>query len=493
MTLLPSSFPLPKSAPSFSHPSRKELYRSYLQHLRLIPDPHIWSVLIPRFRKLIRYTDTATNTNTNDDGSLTALKRKREGPHAHAHAHAHASAHAESSKAAEARAKVRAWRQEKALKQAQKELRRLRAAVASHPHALARLLEETYGQRGVTRWDLLRTISSPYSVDPPSGSLPPPLHPLRPPAKAPKESQPRARKYVPASTIRKEAGRAIERDWAMIKPPIVLPVQPTRQLAPRISFDPTASQRGNSASKTEDNPPGKGDGNGNGNGNGVIHNLRLLAGLDIPHNSNFDPGSSTSEIFTITQQPLALQLIRKSLNLDPLSNLPLQISLVFPHKLSPTLREPPLLPPRPKAVRQNPTTWSLPRRLDVRLLRRCYKRLWDGLVWVRPVTLPPSDLALNGSSSVAGGDRPEERWKKCSYEEMKAYERGELDDGDAANASSRPGESSKEKGKGKIRDKPSKKQKAKEAAAGALGGSEVKNDGKWSIACEAERKWVLQL
>lgn len=36
------------------------------------------------------------------------------------------------------------------------ELNKLRAAVACHPHALARLLEESYGQRGNLRWQRLQ-------------------------------------------------------------------------------------------------------------------------------------------------------------------------------------------------------------------------------------------------------------------------------------------------------------------------------------------------
>ena len=32
--------------------SRAVLYRSYLQHLRLIPDPHVWNILVPPFRRL---------------------------------------------------------------------------------------------------------------------------------------------------------------------------------------------------------------------------------------------------------------------------------------------------------------------------------------------------------------------------------------------------------------------------------------------------------
>lgn len=34
-------------------PPRHHLYRSYLKHLRHIPDPHIWKVQVPYFRSLL--------------------------------------------------------------------------------------------------------------------------------------------------------------------------------------------------------------------------------------------------------------------------------------------------------------------------------------------------------------------------------------------------------------------------------------------------------
>ena len=42
---------LSNAPPALPSQSRAQLYRSYLQHIRLLPDPHLWSVLIPQFRK----------------------------------------------------------------------------------------------------------------------------------------------------------------------------------------------------------------------------------------------------------------------------------------------------------------------------------------------------------------------------------------------------------------------------------------------------------
>ncbi|WVQ94839.1 hypothetical protein IAU59_001922 [Kwoniella sp. CBS 9459] len=490
--LLPSSFPKATSTPLLTSRPR-DLYRSYLQHLRLIPDPHIWSVLLPRFKRLILlhssldsghaqasssgrgsgYDSHGTGVD-DDDGPLPALGGSTyETPYPHA----------ESSKNAKTRASVLSWRREKALKKAHKELRRLRAAVACHPHALKRLLEEAYGQSGVARWDLLRSISSPYDTSPPTDPLPPPLHPLRPPPKADKESQPRARKHTPTSTTRKEAERSLVRDWELVKPPIALPLLKSQPVHLPLREDEKAgasvASLGRMSSESDR----------------MISNLRLLAGLDRPgHPSldlNLDPRSKPPSP-TIASQPPNLITIRESLDLAPLAALPTLTSLLFPRKLSPTLREPPLDPPRPKAVRQNPTTWSLPRRLDDRLLRRVYKRLWDSLVWVRPVTRTPSPSSYAGKA-IEAFEAVEERWKKCSHDEMKAYNRGELELELETTGSDRSqqAESTKGQGKGKRRskDRPSKRQKAKDAAAGVLA-NDVVDDGKWSTASEEERGWI---
>ncbi|WVR09568.1 hypothetical protein IAU60_006637 [Kwoniella sp. DSM 27419] len=403
--LLPSSFPI--IVPPLAV---KQAYRSYLQHLRLLPDPHVWSILLPRYRKLLASAQRGVilDTSSHDTQGVdnVTLPAPESVPHA------------ETSQAAQRR--VREWRAAKAAKKARESLRRLRAAVACHPHALARLLEETYGQRGVIRWELLQSISNTYESKLSVSPLPPPLHPLRPSPAPPKESQPRARKHVPASTIRRELERSIERDWAMTTPPIVLP-------------RPREARAGSPCPATgwESLP--------------LVANLRLLAGIDDAPSGDGSSGS----------QPIDL------------TALPRHIRRIFPNKLIPTLREPPLPPPRPKATRQNPTTWSLPRRLSPRLLRRTYQRLWDKLVWVRPIPAPAS----------ADDQIAEEGWKKCSYDEMKAYERGESVD--ASSGEERP----------VSRKKPSKRERAK-LAESDQSSREVKAAYKWSVATEEDRRML---
>ncbi|WWC95022.1 hypothetical protein V866_001874 [Kwoniella sp. B9012] len=325
--LLPSSFPTYKQSTS-----PKQFYRRFLQHLQLIPDPHIWSILIPRFRTLLRQSSHSTTVkHVSQQSSPEEIPAE------------------ESSRAAYERAKQ--WKRERASKRAERELRRLRAAVACHPHALTRLIEEAYGQRGVIRHDLLKAISSPYSADPHFDPLPPPLQPLKPPPPAPSEAQPRARKEIPPCRVRAELRRSIERDWSMVKPPLLL------------SF---------TALDVQDTYMGS-----NGWDRRAVENLRLLS-------THYD-SSRTDQLDKLD-----------------LSSLQPHIRRLFPIKRVPRLREPSFAPPRPKATRQNPNIWGLPRRPDWRLLNRTYRRFWDGLVWVRPI--------------VAGH---QDRWIRCSYEETK--------------------------------------------------------------------------
>ncbi|WVW86307.1 hypothetical protein I302_108349 [Kwoniella bestiolae CBS 10118] len=322
--LLPSSFP-----PQPHTQTSKQLYRRFLQHLRLLPDPHIWSILIPRFKQLLKKSSVA-RLDENDSPSVIPP--------------------AESSRAASER--IRQWKREKVRKKAERELQRLRAAVACHPHALTRLIEESYGQRGVLRHELLGTISSPYSSKPSRDPLPPPLLPLRPAPPAPSEAQPRARKTMPPCRVRADLRRSMERDWALVKPPLSIQHSPIH------------------GEKDIMGPSGW-------EGRGVIANLRVLSGFDTT--------------FSLHSNQMS------KLDLTALSP---HIRRLFPMKSQPSLREPPLSPPRPKATRQNPHMWGLPRRLDKRLLSRTYRRFWDGLVWVRPE-----------------GGTQQDKWTKCSYEE----------------------------------------------------------------------------
>ncbi|WWD19796.1 hypothetical protein CI109_104260 [Kwoniella shandongensis] len=372
MSLLPPLGTIP-------HPAH--LYRSFLQHLRLLPDPHVWSILQPRFRRLL---ETPGASPSFVQGAIeldsTAIAEEVDGD----------VPHAESSKAAS----IRKHRRLKAISEAQEHLNRLRAAVACHPHALTRLLEESYGQRGSVRWELIRAISLPYGSTTRT-PLPPPLLPLRPPPPPPSEAQPRARKTLPDCRVRKIALRQTYKSWEDVKPPIVLPSSSASQL--HLVNDMDGVVKGTGWERT-----------------GVIANLRHFAGL--PPDSHSLPGLSDKTTPSSSSLPISST-----------AALPKHIRLIFPSKLNPTLREEPYPPPRPKATRANPRTWGVPRVLTNRLVRRTYRRLWDNLVWVRPVDVTGSPLGGLGEGEGEQKRVGEERWKRCTYDEMRAWERGESD------------------------------------------------------------------
>ncbi|AFR97120.2 hypothetical protein C343_05255 [Cryptococcus neoformans C23] len=363
---------LPPHPPSPSLP-RAKLYRLFLQHLRFLPDPQVWITTVPRFRKLL---ETPGPSPSGSDPSHEDESRKL--------------------------VEIREWRREKALKKAHKELNKLRAAVACHPHALARLLEESYGQRGNLRWQRLQEISAPSGSILSQTSLPPPLMPLKPSPLPPDDSQARARKRIPACRLRKQAQRLVRRDWKGVQPPLYLP----------------------SSSESKDNDVDK-------KGRTMVDNLRIFAGLSK---------EPTSPLTSIT-----------ALDLSPL---PSNLSRIFPTdpRKTRSLPLPPYPPPRPKHTRSNPHTWSLPRKLSGRLVRRIYKRLWDKLIWVRPVK----------------GDK----WKKCGYGELQDWGQGLIE------------ESLVETDPGSNKGKKSKKDRAIERTPKNIDSS------KWSCATPEDRQWL---
>ena len=121
---------------------------------------------------------------------------------------------------------------------------------------------------------------------------------------------------------------------------------------------------------------------------------------------------------------------------------------IFPVKLVPTLREPAFPRPPPSMTRSQPRTWGHPIRLDDRLLRRTYHRLWESLVWVRPAV----------KEGKVG-------WIKCSYRDMRDWEEGKQVEVTVG----REGE-----------EKKSRKRMP--------GGAE--NYTKWSWASEDEKRWL---
>lgn len=87
--------------------------------------------------------------------------------------------------------------------------------------------------------------------------------------------------------------------------------------------------------------------------------------------------------------------------------LPYNLQMVFPKKLKPTMREPPMPKPPRHETKGNPKTWKHPVRLTPRLLTRAYQRIWDELVWTRPE-----------------GQDPQGEWVQCRYEEVLLWEQG---------------------------------------------------------------------
>lgn len=224
--------------------------------------------------------------------------------------------------------------------------------------------------------------------------------PLRPPSPPPDESQPRARKRMPACRLRKQAQRLVQRDWNGVQPPIYLP--------------PSSETKGDVDKKERT----------------MVNNLRILAGL--------------------SEEPASLLTSGTALDLSPLSS---NLSRFFPTnpRRIRSLPLPPYPPPRPKHTRSNPHTWSLPRKLCGRLVRRTYKRLWDKLVWVRPVE----------------GDK----WKKCGYRELQDWEQGLIEESLVKIPDSNKG-------------KKSKKETAIERMPKNIDSS------KWSCATPEDRQWL---
>ncbi|ODN73394.1 hypothetical protein L202_07923 [Cryptococcus amylolentus CBS 6039] len=305
----------PRSPPCLS---RTALYRLFLQHLRLVPDPQVWATAVPRVRKLLS-TPGPPPTAPPEDGEERAKWES-----------------------------IRSWRAERAMKKANKvrstqtavsgrltsrvfqELSQLRAAVACHPHALLRLIERSYYQRGASRWDRLRSIliqSNPSSppLDTRSTPIPSPLRPLMPRQPGPSDPIVRARAAIPERRRENKKTKLHERNWNLLKAPIYLP------------------------------DPRPGLGQGRERERAKVENMRILAGI------------SEGLITTLDLPPHIARIVP---NLGSRRKLPLE----------------PYPPPRPSHTKQNPSTWKLPREFTGRLRERVYRRVWYSLPWVRPVS-----------------------------------------------------------------------------------------------------------
>jgi hypothetical protein len=124
----------------------RELYRSFYRHLRHLPDPHVWSILQPRFRHLLERSSRQRSVSLQREGDKDG----------HPFLVVASNDEAESS----ARGALRAAR---ARKNVEDELRKLQMAVSCYPHALRRLLAECYGRTGNVRWELINVCGCSLS------------------------------------------------------------------------------------------------------------------------------------------------------------------------------------------------------------------------------------------------------------------------------------------------------------------------------------------
>lgn len=128
--------------------SPRALYRSYLFHLRYLPDPHVWGTLAPRFKTLLREAAPAHNPDSSEpETSAAAAERARNEAHLR-----------KIRKVCSTETFVRRAISLTLLK----ELAHLRMAVACHRAALLRLLEKCYGQRGRVKWELVKVTRPPH-------------------------------------------------------------------------------------------------------------------------------------------------------------------------------------------------------------------------------------------------------------------------------------------------------------------------------------------
>lgn len=327
------------------------------------------------------------------------------------------------------------------------------------------------------------TSEPPLTGRPP---LPPPLLPLRPDPVLPQPVQ-RARKTLPPTAVRRAEKRAWTRDTKLVKAPLVLPTPGERDV------DSSNGERVWSGSGTGAVTVGTG-----WERRSVVRSLRVLAGLEgrsegtvgsegsqplVPRRSRGDSDSTTTT--RNHEKPTnedKLSRTSASSTLPPLptlDHLPPHLRRIFPRNpVSRSTVPPPPPPPPPRSTRQNPRIWTPPRLLTPRLIQRLYHRLWKTLEWVRPAVHRPSTLeggwstqsrseqvgrvgrAETDKDGMQFGNEPI-RWVKCSWEEMRMWERGEV-----------------------VRDGGGKKKKKK------LDTAARPEEGRWSVASEEERMWL---
>ena len=195
------------------------------------------------------------------------------------------------------------------------------------------------------------------------------------------DKTPRVRNSPVYHEGKRQTLKAAQQRWSSVNPPIYLP-------------------KGSGASTGWENK-------------GIVDTLRAFAGVGDtvlqgryfglaarppPRRSSFD-SMPRPEKRVILPGPHVLQTFHR---------LPPHIQRIFPIKLKPTIREPPYPRPPRHETKDEKLLWAHPVPLTNRLIRVAYEMVWNRLEWSRP---------------VVRGDNSE--WAKCSYDEMKAWERGE--------------------------------------------------------------------
>lgn len=204
---------------------------------------------------------------------------------------------------------------------------------------------------------------------------------------------------MPDTAVRKAGRDKWAHEWANVRVPLVLP-----------RVDERHGQVGSQPSTGWE-------------GTGIVEAFRKLAGLE-PGMYAESTQQASEELAPATPQQPASQ---KGHDLPTFSALSPHLRRIFPKRTSDQYAALPVYPvPPPRATRQNPRTWRAPRRLRPRLIRRIYRLLWDKLVWVKPVH---RDGARPSGAIQAGAQPTRLVWEKCTYDEMRAYEAGQLDGG----------------------------------------------------------------
>ena len=158
-------------------------------------------------------------------------------------------------------------------------------------------------------------------------------------------------------------------------------------------------------------------------GKGVVETLMTFAKVNNAYEAyqpEIEPKPTSSSSAASQQTKSGHARLPRAQELPTFPLLSPEYRRIFPQKLKPTMREPPLPRPPKGHTRNNPKTWSNPSELTVRSITRVYTRLWESLSWSRP--------SSTEAYSWAPQNGKDEHWQKCSYEEVLLWEQKRWDD-----------------------------------------------------------------